>query len=485
MSAPESHPGPSRLLGRTPFLGSLSGRLLLFTVVFVMLAEVLIYVPSIANFRVAWLEERLAAAQIASLALEANMRDKITQDLENELLDNAGVLQVVLRRNETRMLMLAKPDLPMVDATYDLRMANPLRLIADAFRTLLGGKDRVILVEGTPEHGGGELIEVIVEENELRGAMLGYSRNILTLSIIISVFAAVLVFMSFKPIFVKPMRRITMSMVSFRLKPEDADRIMKPSSNVKEVRMAEEELAAMQTELRNSLQQKTRLAALGTAVSKINHDLRNILASAQLISDRITLSDDPKVQSLAPKLVASIDRAVDLTLNTLKFGKAEEPAPRKSEIDLAVVVDDVGAHVGLTDGGHITWSNNVPRGWTVHADGDHLFRIFLNLGRNAAEAIGSRVPASRHDKIEVAARRHKIGGRAVIAIDVSDTGPGLSDKAKEHLFEAFAGSGRAGGTGLGLAIAKELSEANGGDIQLVRSGRDGTTFRVTLPAAPA
>jgi signal transduction histidine kinase len=323
---------------------------------------------------------------------------------------------------------------------------------------------------------------VIIEEKTLRQAMLTYSRNILGLSIVISLLAGALLFICFRAIFVRPMRSITESMVEFGKKPEDVGRIISPSSGVLEVRMAEEELAAMQTELRNSLQQKTRLAALGTAVSKINHDLRNILASAQLISDRITLSDDPKVQSLAPKLVASIDRAVNLTRNTLVYGRAEEPAPQLAEIDLHRLVDDVGENVGLAGRGRIAWSNKVPRGFAVEADGDQLFRILLNLARNAVEAIESRSAGSARDAIDVSARRVGAGGRPVVAIDVADTGPGISDKAKGRLFEAFAGSDRAGGTGLGLAIAKELTEAHKGEIALVRSGPDGTVFRVTLPA---
>lgn len=469
------------LAGKLPLTASLSGRLLLLTIAFVMLAEILIYVPSIANFRVGWFEERLAAAQIASLALEATMSDEITPELEEELLNNAGVLQVVLHRDQTRMLMLAKQALPMIDASYDLRDASAIELIYDAFVTLGRGGNRTIMVKGMPEHGGGVLIEVTISEDMLHSAMLTYSRNILTLSIIISLLSAVLIFLSLRNILVKPMRNITESMVKFREKPEDADRIIRPHSHVQEMRIAEEELAAMQTELRNSLQQKTHLAALGLAVSKINHDLRNILASAQLLSDRLSLSDDPKVQSVAPKLVSSIDRAVDLTTNTLKYGKAEEPPPRKTDINLADLVNDVGTHMGLPESGRIEWSNRVPPDLKVKADTDQLFRVLLNLGRNAAQAIESRDSADGIDKIEVAAHRETIDGRARLHIKVSDTGPGIPDAAKQHLFEAFTSSRRQGGTGLGLAIAKELTEAHGGTIELLSSDQDGTVFRITLP----
>jgi len=468
-------------LGGGPMARTLSGQLLLLTVLFVMLAEVLIYVPSIANFRDTWLKERLAAAQIASLSLEATMGDRVMPDLESELLRNAGALQISLQRNERRILMLGTDNIPMADASFDLRDTSPMILIRDAFVALLNGDDRVILVKGEPGFGGGELIEILIDERDLRDAMLIFSRNILTLSIIISILTAVLIFISLRTIFVKPMNNLARNIVEFREKPEDPHLTIAPQSHVAEIRIAEEELASMQTELRNSLKQKTRLAALGQAVSKINHDLRNILASAQLVSDSLSSSDDPKVQRLAPKLVSSIDRAVDLATNTLKFGKAEEPAPRKTNLRLAKVIDDVGTHVGLPQDGRIKWVNAVENGTEVFADPDQLFRILLNLGRNSAQAIEAQKPVASEDKIEVRAQPSQIDGTSAIDIEVIDTGPGFPEKAREHLFEAFSGNARKGGTGLGLAIARELTLAHGGDIQLKTSDQNGTVFCITLP----
>ena len=88
-------------------LNTLSGRFLILTTVFVMLAEVLIFVPSISRFRQDYLEDRLERAQIASLALLAD--DMIESSLERELLENAGVYNVVLRRDEMRQLVLSSP----------------------------------------------------------------------------------------------------------------------------------------------------------------------------------------------------------------------------------------------------------------------------------------------------------------------------------------------------------------------------------------
>lgn len=461
---------------------TLSGRLLLLTLSFVMLAEVLIYVPSIANYRVLWLESRLAAAQIASLALEATMGEEVSPALESELLDNVGALQISLQRNETHMLMLTSTSVPMVQEIYDLRDSNPFTLIHDAFSALVYGGSRTIIVKGTPRLGGGELIEVILDEHELREAMLIYSRNILSLSLMISFLTAVLVFISFRTIFVQPMRHLIQNMVEFSEHPEDAGRIIRPSSWAEEIRLAEQELADLQTGIRNSLNQKAHLAELGAAVSKINHDLRNILASAQLISDSLATSEDPRVQRLAPKLLSSIDRAIDLTTKTLKYGKAEEPPPKKTLLDLATLVDDVGDHVGLPDDGRIQWVNEVTSPTEIVADPDQLFRVLLNLGRNATQAMESEKGNGLDKTVTIRAAKVQLNGSVAIVISVQDTGPGIPERARAHLFEAFSGSVRQGGTGLGLAIARELTQAHGGSIELVRSDENGTVFEITLPA---
>jgi signal transduction histidine kinase len=96
--------------------------------------------------------------------------------------------------------------------------------------------------------------------------------------------------------------------------------------------------------------------------------------------------------------------------------------------------------------------------------------VLNNLGRNARQAGAGSV--------RVGARL--VGGR--ILIDIADDGPGLSDKARDRLFEPFAGSARDGGTGLGLIIARDIMRAHGGDIELVETGASGTTFRMLLPA---
>ena len=471
----------TRLLAKLPNTKHLSGRLLILTIVFVMLAEILIYVPSIAKFRRDWLSDRLEDAQLASLAIQTTQTLEIPQMLEDELLRNAGVLQVAQRRDQKRELILSGDDMIMAEAMFDLRKANPFTLIADAISTTFAPSNRVIAVRGAPTYADGELIEIILNERKLRQAMITYSRNILLLSLGISVLTGLLVFVALHRTLVQPMTRLTASMTHFSAKPEDASRIIDPSSDIVEIQAAESHLATMQREVRNSLQQKSRLAALGTAVSKINHDLRNILASAQLLSERLALSDDPNIQKMAPRLVNSIDRAVDLAKQTLQYGKAEEALPQKRSVVLKDVVADVFTEVQTTEKADIDWQTDISDEFVVEADSDQLFRILLNIVRNSVQAIVAE-PNTGPNCVKISARDGEEGGLKAQIIDLEDSGPGIPEKAREYLFEAFTGSLRKGGTGLGLAISHELVEAHGGDLKLVKSDSGGTHFRIVLPA---
>lgn len=453
---------------------SLSGQLLVLTILFVMIAEVLIFVPSIANFRETWLTGRLAAAQIATLALETTPNNMVSEELRQELLANAEVFGVVLHRDAARRLILSSEMPPLVDAHFDLRDTSPLSLIVDAVDALRAGDGRAIRIIGTPRFEGGDYIEIVIDETPLRAAMFQYGVNVLSLSIIISIITAGLVFAALRFLFIRPIEQITQNMLAFRQDPEDASRVIAVSDRKDEVGVAERELAAMQRDIRATLNQKARLAALGAAVSKINHDLRNILASAQLLSDRLGAIDDPAVQNVAPRLFASIDRAIALCTKTLKFGKADEEPPARAPVLLGALVGDVGESLGLSDHPSIKWAVHVPEGLTIDADADQLFRILLNLVRNATQALEGKEEGGQ---ITVAAERHDRD----VTIKVTDNGPGIPEKAQAHLFEAFAGSGRQGGTGLGLAIAAELSRAHGGTLVLRHTDAQGTSFEITIP----
>ncbi|MFT6490019.1 MAG: signal transduction histidine kinase, partial [Parvibaculaceae bacterium] len=324
-----------------PISRSLSAKLLVLTGLFVLIAEIMIFVPSIANFRDNWLKQRIHGAQIATLALEATPDQMVSEGLENELLRNAEVYAVILHRDEARRLILTEKMPPDLDASYDLRKEGPLDLVMEAFATLFAQDGRTIRIIGMPRFEGGDFIEIVIDETPLRAAMFGFGRNIFWLSIFISLLTAGLVYLALHVFLVRPMRSLTENMTAFRDHPEDARRVIVPSSRVDEIGVAERELADMQRQLRETLNQKSRLASLGAAVSKINHDLRNILANVQLISDRLGSVSDPTVQKLAPRLFASLDRAIGLCTRTLQFGSAEEQAPSRELFPLSMLVEEL------------------------------------------------------------------------------------------------------------------------------------------------
>ncbi len=453
-----------------PLVRGLSARLLLLTIAFVMLSEVLIYAPSIGRFRLSFLEGRLAAGHLAILALEATDDNMVTEDLEQELLAHVNAYSVALSKPDDDlklMLMVEKPG--AIDSAYDLRNATFFGLIGDAFMTLWHGENRLLRVVGPSPKDPEILVDIVLDESPMRMAMLDYSQRILQLSFGIALITAALVYLSLHWLMVRPMRRITSSMVAFRASPEDATTSLAHSDRGDEIGIAQRELTSMQEGLRASLQQKTRLAALGTAVTKINHDLRNILATAVLVSDRLTGSDDPEVRRVTPTLMRAIDRAVNLCAQTLNFTREGPPVLDLSHFDLYDLVQDVGEGLPQPVTGESAWSNRLDVGTDVEADRDQLFRVLSNLGHNAIQAGATDV--------SISARR--AGDRFVIVI--SDNGPGLPPRAREKLFQPFEGSARVDGTGLGLAIARDLMRAHGGDIELEASDAEGTCFCLVLP----
>jgi signal transduction histidine kinase len=398
----------------------------------------------------------------------------IMPELETELLANAEVYNVVLRRDEVRQLVLSSPIPGAVHDTFDLRMAGPWELVRDAFALLADPQNRIIRVIGYPVQDAGTLIEVTMETKPLRDAMVDYGLRILVLSALISVVTAFLLFLAVRRLLVLPIRRVVRHMQTYAEAPEDARRVIAPNADVEELRIAEEALQSMQTQLTGALRQKERLAQLGGAVAKISHDLRNILTTAQLFADRIEGSADPAVARSAPKLVSSISRAVSLCESTLAFGKAEESPPQLRRLNLAPLVTEVAESEGLASDSLVTILVDVPPGMMIRADGEQLYRVLSNLVRNARQAIDA---TGQPGSIEISAGEDE----REWWIRVGDTGPGLPPKAREHLFSAFQGGARKGGTGLGLVIAAELVRGHGGRLDLARSDAEGTEFAIHLP----
>jgi signal transduction histidine kinase len=458
----------------------LAMRLLILIIGIVMLAEAAVYVPFIVNYRNAWLRGRLAAAYTAALAFEA-APGPVSDQLTRRVLASVGARTIVLQLSDNRRL-IAATDMPnQVDDVEDLRDSTYLQDAASAFETMFASPDRVMRAIGDAPPGV-EYVEITLDEGPLRAAMLSYSARVLLASLVVSLAVAAVAATALHLMVLGPMRRLTSSIIAFGADPEDPTRIIRASRATHEIGVAERALAIMQEELLHELQQNKRLAALGLAVAKINHDLRNMLAPAQLLTDRLAGVSDPLVRRLGPKLVATIDRATQFCQSTLAYGRAAERSARPTRVEIRSLVSDAAETVSPAGVGVVPIRNEAPKGLETLADAEQLFRVLMNLLRNAVDALESAGPQPGRDAcVRVRARRSRGG----ITIEVSDNGPGMPARAKEHLFEAFQGSTRPGGTGLGLAIAAELVRAQHGTIRLEEPPEGGACFVVELPEAEA
>ncbi len=458
---------------------SLSTKLLFLTIIFVFVAEFVVLVPSIAKQRRDWFTMRFEEAYLASLALESPREGAADEMLVRQLFSTANILGVTIHSDDMRMLILAPeinphgaPNMLRVDLTRE----NSLNMVTNAWGTYFSRGDHLIQATGRPEFSTGQTVDIIVSQKALREDLYAYARNIFFLSLIISTLTAGLVYWSLNRMIVRPVKRLTANITAFDADPENAFGILQPSGRKDEIGAAEESLAAMEKSVRDLLGERRRLAALGAGISKISHDLRNILASAQLMSDRLAKSEDPSVRKLSPRLISALDRAIALSRDTLTFGRMESRLLSKAPFSLHELVDEV---LDDTAAMGVTALNQAPDSLTIAADRTQLYRALFNLVRNAVEAMMELETNETLGSVTIDA--HVEDG--AVAIIIADSGPGLPDHAKADLFEPFKGSQKPGGSGLGVAIAAEIARAHGGSLILEKSDASGATFRITLPGA--
>jgi len=450
------------------WLDRLSVRLLAITIGVILIVELLIFIPSAINFRDNWIDERLQASRLAVLSLEAAPSQSVSEELSRELLENAEVLYVAKLGNDRRELILGKPMtgesvfIHRGTETWFDRLGHTINLF---FRT----KPMVMQVDATA--GANEArLEVLIPEPPLRKELINFSNRILWLSLLLSIIAGTLVFLVLDYLVVRPMRQVTASIVKFRNDPGGVRQEHTPSTRKDEIGLAQNALGDMETVVSDSFRQRERLAQLGEAVAKINHDLRNSLAAAQLVSDGLANSEDPRVQRAAPRLERALERAIKLAQNTLQYGKDEPSKPNLQPAKICEITQEA-AEEALSGFTQVSLDNQIAKGTMRTVDPDHLHRIVSNLVRNAAAA--TSVVRPEDGVISISIRED--------VLVISDNGPGLPKKTLDNLFVPFASSTSQGGTGLGLVIARDLSKAMGGDLNLGSTGEKGTEFHITLP----
>lgn len=464
---PDTPASPSRN-GRSGLFDSLSVRLFAVTIFAILLVEFLVFLPSAANYRADWLDERVQAARIAALSLEAAPSRMVSQELSNDLLIRAEVLAVAELSEDMREQILP-PAMPldgpmkMVDLMEEGMMGSVLETVG----TWQAEDGRLLIVRAMGSRPG-RVLEIIVPEAPLKEGLAAFGWRILGISLLISLTAGGLIYLLLFLLVVRPMQRVTDSVIQFRADPGSWRKRLSATSRKDEIGRAQNALADMESAVSDSFRQRERLALLGEAVAKINHDLRNSLATAQLASDALSTSDDPRVQRSVPRLERALERAIKLASETLKYGRSTTPHARLQTVALREAMDEAALEA-LAPHEAVRFVNEVDIADTRTADADHLHRIAANLIRNAAEAMPE-------------------GGEIKVSADeaglvFADTGPGLPEKAQDNLFKPFASSTRRDGTGLGLSLSRDLARSMGGDLELVSTGPEGTAFRLRLPEA--
>ena len=461
----------------------LAARLLLVAIGFILVTQVVWFVPRVAAYRESQLRDRLAAANTAALVFAAAPDGMLSKELTKQILDSVGAQTIAIKTHDTRRLLAMADTPPPVTDSYDLRDPSTMESIAAVFRGFFEPKNAVLKVVGHAPMGG-DFLEITLSERNVTEAVWGFAGRFLRTSLIISVAVALSLWTAIWLMVLRPVRRLTSNIIVFGEKPEDETRVIKPSGSRHEIGQAEEALAAMQLSLGRELEQKKRLAQLGLAVAKISHDLRNMLTAAQLISDRLATIPDPLAMRLGPRLVATLDRAIAFCQETLTYGGTGEKPPLPRAFALGPMLVEIAEVAHAKQSGAVEVAIEVPADLEIYADPDHILRVIGNLIRNAAQAL------QQHSSSEAKALAIRIAAMRrgdVAVIEVSDTGPGLPPHLASRIFEPFHMSTRAGGSGLGLAIAADLVDRNGGAIALASSRPDefycGARFEMTLPLA--
>lgn len=457
-------PAPKRKLR---WRDSLSFRLFLIAIASVLVIEALIFVPSATRYRNDWLKDQIEAGRLAALALEAAPSRMVSEELERDLLESAMVLAVAELYDERRDMILNPGEEICCTRKIILYDDSPdFSEVGDTLGTFFARKDRFLIIRAAGSRPG-RVIEIVADEKDLRQKLGTYGLNILGLSLLISIVTGGLLYLMLLLTVVRPIRRVTESVEQIKDEPGSWKRRLSPTPRSDEIGRAQNALSDMEEAVSNAFRQQERLAQLGEAVAKINHDLRNSLATAQLVSDNLSRSEDPRVAKSLPRLERALERAINLASDTLKYGRSSVPDSNIQKLRLFDIAEEAAAEA-LAAFGDIAFRNEVELLAEAKADPDHLHRICANLIRNAAEAMDGNGAISI--------------GYDGAALSVADTGPGLPEQAKSNLFKPFAGSTRRDGTGLGLALSRDLARAMGGDLELGETGETGTRFVIFLPA---
>ncbi len=447
---------------------SISARFILLSLLSGALAILIMSGPAIWRIGSLWLHDRIQTAHLASLALSTGMPYAADPELHERLLNHTGILSIKVFPSSGAAPLLLGPDIA-ADTTYDQDFGL-LSTMHFTFSILFSRHDGAVRVRGISAQSDMPVIEVTLSRKMLRDDLMTEIRSVFIVGVFTTALIAILLYVAVQTSLVSRLRNLTTTRGRCRAAPEDQRRVISPSGALDEIGAAEQALRQMQIDLRDALVTRAHLAAIGTAVSKIQHDLRGTLSSLIVASDRLEDSPDPEVRNLAPTMIAALDRAVEMCRTSLTYARQGSFSLTIERVNLSHLVQELFQAERLAYAGRLT--NAVEPGVEAFADPGLLHRALANLVRNALEASAPSVT--------IAAAMSQEGTEII----VSDTGTGIPPLLLSKLFVPFLTSGGAGKVGLGLSIAREIMQAHGGSIELRESGQDGTRFRLWIPGPP-
>jgi signal transduction histidine kinase len=467
-----------------PFHGfGLAARVLAVTIGFVLLAMSLFYVTRLTAHREMLLHGKISAVQTTVDAFGMAGPTPPPHDLSQKILNSVDVKWMAIETPTGRREFVIAGGPPAGVESIVAADNSYLESMAATFHTLFAAP-RTVVKLSAPAQANEPAIEFAFDETTLVQSLRRVSYNFLTISLTIAAVVTCVLWAALWRMVLQPVRRLTSNIIAFGESPQDASRVIAPSGRGNEIGRAETALAVMQGSLAHELAQGKRLAELGMAVARINHDLRNILSAAQLISDRLATIPDPLAQRLAPRLVATLDRAIQFCQSTLTYGASRELPPSRRRFDLSELVSQVVEAGTAEHEVAIDYNIDIPPRFCVYADPDHMLRVLENLSRNAAQALMAKGATDGRPK---AIRFAAIRTDGLALVEISDTGPGFPPDQHDRIFEPFHKSTSDVGAGLGLAIAADLVTRNGGAITLAPAKADdfycGARFLIKLPTA--
>lgn len=233
------------------------------------------------------------------------------------------------------------------------------------------------------------------------------------------------------------------------------------------------------TRQREMFYRREKLAALGSLLAGVAHELNNPLSVVVARSIMLEERNDPTTQAAAQKIRAAADRCARIVRTFLAMARQQQPERGSVKINQVV-------WAALDIAGYTLRASNVELALDlakdmppIFADADQLHQVLLNLVINAQQALQDQ-PGKRRIRVIT---RHDASAD-LVRIAVADNGPGIPDHLRARVFEPYFTTKPVGiGTGIGLAVSLGIVEAHGGTLTVECPLEGGTVFNMTLPAS--